>query len=87
MKTEVAAALAAGVLLFLAGILVGRRPASGEAREIAGAGQTLGTGIDLRLRRYEEVGIAGLILAVTVLSQPASFSQSWLLVRVGWMAT
>ncbi len=46
----------------------------------------LGTGIDLRLRRYEAVGIAGLILSVTVLSQPASFSQSWLLFGVGWMA-
>ncbi len=57
MKTEVAAALAAGVLLFLAGILVGRRPASGEARELAGAGQTLGTGIDLhedKIRRLQE---------------------------------
>jgi len=47
----------------------------------------LGTGIDLRLRRYEAVGIAGLILSVTVLSQPASFSQSWPLFGVGWMAT
>ncbi len=46
----------------------------------------LGTGIDLRLRRYEAVGIAGLILSVAVLSQPASFSQSWLLFGVGWMA-
>ncbi len=45
-----------------------------------------GMGIDLRFRRYKAVGIAGLILSLTVLSQPASFSQSWLLFGVGWMA-
>jgi hypothetical protein len=45
----------------------------------------LGMGIDLRFRRYKAVGTAGLILSVIVLSQPASFSQSWLLFGVGWM--
>ena len=49
-------------------------------------GFLLGMGIDLRIRRYQAVGIAGLTLSLTVLSQPASFSQSWLLFGVGWMA-
>ncbi len=45
-----------------------------------------GMGIDLRFRRYKAVGIAGLILSAIVLRQPTSFSQSWLLFGVGWMA-
>jgi hypothetical protein len=45
----------------------------------------LGTGIDLRFRRYEAVGIAGLVLSAIVLGQSASFAESWLLVGVGWM--
>ncbi len=46
----------------------------------------LGMGIDLRLRRHVGVGIAGLILSAIVLTQTTSFSESWLLVGVGWMA-
>jgi len=45
----------------------------------------LGIGIDLRIRRYVCVGIAGLILSALVLGQMTSFSESWLLVGVGWM--
>jgi len=45
----------------------------------------LGMGIDLRIRRYVGVGIAGLILAAIILTQATSFSESWLLVGVGWM--
>ena len=46
----------------------------------------LGMGIDLQIRRYVGVGIAGLILAAIILSQSATFSEAWLLVGVGWMA-
>lgn len=46
----------------------------------------LGMGIDLRIRRYVAVGIAGLTLSAIVLSQSASFSDSWLLAGLGWMA-
>jgi hypothetical protein len=46
----------------------------------------LGMGIDLRIRRYVGVGIAGLILSVIILIQSATFSEAWLLVGVGWMA-
>ena len=46
----------------------------------------LGMGIDLRIRRYVGVGIAGLILSVIILSQSAMFSEAWLLVGIGWMA-
>jgi hypothetical protein len=45
----------------------------------------LGMGIDLRIRRYLVVGIAGLILTVILLSQMVSFAVSWLLLGVGWM--
>jgi len=46
----------------------------------------LGMGIDLRISRYVGVGIAGLILSVMVLTLSASFSESWLVVGIGWMA-
>ncbi len=56
------------------------------AASLGTATMYLGMGIDLRFRRYQAVGVAGLILSLIVLSQPASFSQSWLLFGVGWMA-
>ncbi len=46
----------------------------------------LGMGIDLRFRRYKAVGIAGLILSAIILTQTTAFSESWLLLGVGWMA-
>jgi hypothetical protein len=46
----------------------------------------LGMGIDLRIRRYVVVGIAGVILTGFVMSQWVSFAGSWLLVGVGWLA-
>jgi hypothetical protein len=48
--------------------------------------QYLGMGIDLHIRRYVGVGIAGLIVSAIVLTQSTSFSESWLLFGVGWMA-
>lgn len=46
----------------------------------------LGMGIDLRIRRYVVVGLAGLVLSAIVLAQAVSFSESWLMVGIGWMA-
>lgn len=45
----------------------------------------LGMGIDLRIRRYIGVGIAGLALSALVLGQMTTFSESWLLFGIGWM--
>lgn len=45
----------------------------------------LGMGLDLRVRRYIGVGIAGLILSGIVIARSGSFSESWLLVGIGWM--
>jgi hypothetical protein len=44
-----------------------------------------GMSIELRIRRYGLVGVAGLILSAIVLVQAASLSDAWLLIGVGWM--
>lgn len=56
------------------------------AASLGTAVQYLGMGIDLRIGRYAAVGIAGLTLSAIVLIQSISFSESWLLFGVGWMA-
>lgn len=45
----------------------------------------LGMGIDLQIRRYIGVGIVGLIPSGIVLARAGSFSESWLLIGIGWM--
>ncbi len=44
-----------------------------------------GMGVDLRIRRYLVVGIAGAVLSLPLLLLAISFSQSWLLLGGGWM--
>lgn len=45
-----------------------------------------GMGRELNLRRYKWVGIAGAVFSALILIMPISFSVSWLLLGIFWMA-
>jgi len=45
----------------------------------------MGVGKELRLRRYEWVGLVGSVFSAAILIIPISFSQAWLLLGVLWM--
>jgi hypothetical protein len=95
VKTSVSAvAVLASIALIIAAVWLMARGSLSEdvvltalvaAVSVGSAIVYLGMGIDLRIRRYVGVGIAGLILSALVLGQMTSFSESWLLVGVGWM--
>ena len=93
-KSVSAAAVLASIALIIAAVwLMSKGSLSdNEALSALAAAVSLGTaivylgmGIDLRIRRYVYVGIAGLALSALVLGQMTTFSESWLLVGAGWM--